>query len=1203
MLKALELTGFKSFAEKTRFDFPEGITVVVGPNGSGKSNIVDAVKWVLGTTSAKSLRGKEMTDVIFKCPADSSRREVNVAEATIVFDNSNGILPLDSTEVRVTRRVYRSGEGEYLINDEPCRLKDIKNLIRGTGVGADAYSIIEQGKVARMLEASAKDRRQIFEEAAGISRFKAKKVEALRRLGRVDQNLTRLSDIVEEVEGRLKAVRNQATKARRYKEFTDRLQQLRTQIGMVQWRQLSKQLQSFDEDISRFDAELSDHQNQQDQGNQSLEQLELENESLTLQAQRHEELASYNREQIAQHVTTNEQQLQRLDETMARIVRLRVQLATAAQGADGVEGKMADTQRTLEASEAQHKATLRSLGILDNDITDVKQQLSEARLETDQSRQRQNETAQQIAHGQSDCQALENKADQLIEQFADTERAIADNATTTTGIKNDLLKLQEIEEALGHSIRDLETEQETLERESLRQKQLLTRRQQNLTQLNERLTAKRERESILSELEQQREGVNGAVSQLLGEAEGGEHKDLGIIGLVADLVQADYDTARLIDIALGDRAQLVVTSNDNLVTQIRNGTITLKTRLGVINFKALANAETELDISESPGVIGRLDRAVQIDAPYHNLLTVLLSNTWIVDNLTTARSLSSRYPSRLRLITPQAELLDSNGAVCVGPPDNCTGLVSRRMELKGLQQDIFVLTAQTSDHRAELTRIESNQSTLNTKIDQTTNQLNADRQAILKYHITADGYETQLAQLADEGFQLDAQRRSLRAQQQINKSLLADQNTTLIELETIYEHHIGAIQEFQQTSQRLDKEHQKLLNGITNLRVTLGKTEQQCTALQTQLDQFALDHEERTAACYEQTELLSEASTNATQNRMQILSGTSALTELYLAKDSHRTLSQELREQVVECDQQRRQITNSLALNQTAMEKITKEKHERELNSRELRLERRALQDRLREDYGIEIANLHVEHETEAEVEQREQVEEEITTLRTKINNIGAVNMEALGELNDLEARFNVLSAQFDDLTNAKETLERIIQRINADSRRLFLETLEQIRVNFQALYRQSFGGGQADIILEEGVDVLEAGVEIITSPPGKPLINISLLSGGEKALTAVSLLLAIFQFRPSPFCILDEVDAPFDEANIGRFIKILKGFLDWSRFIIVTHSKKTMTAADTLFGVTMQESGVSKQVSVRFEDVAEDGSITLDQTEVPKAA
>ncbi|MBT3889123.1 MAG: chromosome segregation protein SMC, partial [Planctomycetaceae bacterium] len=441
------------------------------------------------------------------------------------------------------------------------------------------------------------------------------------------------------------------------------------------------------------------------------------------------------------------------------------------------------------------------------------------------------------------------------------------------------------------------------------------------------------------------------------------------------------------------------------------------------------------------------------------------------------------------------------------------------------------------------------------------------------------------------------------AQLQANKTSLTRQNTALVDLQTTHNQHIVTVQESQQTAQILDKEHQTILNKITDLRITLGKTEQQCTALQTQLDQFAFDHEERKSICHEQTDLLRETTTNAMQSRMHILSGTSALAELYLTKDQHRTFNQELRQQVAECEQQRRQIANALASTQSAMESITKEKHDRELNSRELRLERRALQDRLREDYGIEIANLHVENETDAEIEQREQVEEEIATLRSKINNIGAVNMEALGELNDLESRFDVLSAQFNDLTNAKETLERIIQRINADSRRLFLETLEQIRINFQALYRQTFGGGQADIVLEEGVDVLEAGVEIITSPPGKPLINISLLSGGEKALTAVSLLLAIFQFRPSPFCILDEVDAPFDEANIGRFINVLKGFLDWSRFVIVTHSKKTMTAADTLYGVTMQESGVSKQVSVRFEDVAADGSISLDDTHVSKAA
>ena len=310
MLKALELTGFKSFADKTRFEFPEGITVVVGPNGSGKSNVVDAVKWVLGTTSAKSLRGKEMSDVIFKSPNQSNRRDINSAEATIIFDNTIRILPLDQDEVRVTRRVYRSGEGEYLINDEPCRLKDIKNLIRGTGVGADAYSIIEQGKVARMLESSSKDRRQLFEEAAGISRFKAKKIETLRRLDRVDQNLLRLSDIVDEVEGRLRAVRNQATKARRYKEYSDRLQQLRTQIGRTQWRQLGENINIFDKQIAEVETQANELNVQLELSSQTIAEFDGQLERLSGDLQSQDELSAAVREKLAEFITTQTVQTQ-----------------------------------------------------------------------------------------------------------------------------------------------------------------------------------------------------------------------------------------------------------------------------------------------------------------------------------------------------------------------------------------------------------------------------------------------------------------------------------------------------------------------------------------------------------------------------------------------------------------------------------------------------------------------------------------------------------------------------------------------------------------------------------------------------------------------------------------------------------------------------------------------------------------------------
>ncbi|MEC7564415.1 MAG: chromosome segregation protein SMC [Planctomycetota bacterium] len=1201
MLNALELTGFKSFADKTRFEFPEGITVVVGPNGSGKSNIVDAVKWVLGATSAKSLRGKEMADVIFKTPSGNNRGDVNVAEVTIFFDNTQRILPLEINEVRVTRRVYRSGEGEYLINDEPCRLKDIKTLFRGTGIGADAYSIIEQGKVARMLDASPKDRRQIFEEAAGISRFKAKKLDALRRLGRVDQNLIRLSDIVDEVEGRLKAVRNQATKARRYKEYSDRLQQLRTQIGLVQWRQLSQQLQSFDDEIAQFQQHLNEQKRLHDQGTQDLLDFDNQLGDLQQQLQNRDSLATRNRENIAQKVTANQQQLQRLAELSGNISRLQIQLAVASHSVNGIQGRLQETEESLGQRDSQYNETLRALGELDISMSDLQDALSMAREETEKHRQRQISLAEQIAQTQSACNALKIKQQDNIAQFKQVTEDIENHDAQVTTLAAELKQLQATEESLGHSIHDHETEEKNLQRELKEQKQLFQGRQQHLEKLNARLTARRERETVLAELEQRREGISQSVTQLLSNTDG--ESDLGIVGLVADLLHCDHSTARWLDIALGHHSQSVVTQNHQLLHKIQQGEINLKTRIGIIHDQDVVTQPAPIDLTDHPGVLGRLDQMVTVDDDYQNLVTMLLGDTWVVQQLEQARALAKQYRDQIRIVTSNGELIDRHGTVSLGPPNSNTELISRRMELKRLQQDIYVLTAQAQDSTAELQRIQSSSDRLESERQQTLEQLTANRESLLKHHVHTQSKMEQLEQLRDHASQLDAQKRSLRAQQHTIKNSLNHEMDKLRREQNNLAQHKSAVSQSNADAHQLESEQRALNQKATQLRVDLGKNEQQLATLNAQLNQFELDHQERTNAYRDQSALLQQSDQKHLECTMQILNDTSCLAQLYLEKENHHGVTSQLRQQSADCAKQRKQISESLTHCKQATEQITQQKHERELASGELRLERTTLQQRLREDYDIEIAELHVEEETDAEIQQREQVEAEITTLRNKINNIGAVNMEALGELHELESRFETLSNQFQDLTAAKETTERIIQRINADSRRLFLETLEGIRVNFQSLYRQAFGGGQADIVLEEGVDVLEAGVEIITSPPGKPSISISLLSGGERALTAVSLLLAIFKFRPSPFCILDEVDAPFDEANIGRFINVLKDFLEWSRFVIVTHSKKTMTAADTLYGVTMQESGVSKQVSVRFEDVNEEGQISDAAIQRHKAA
>ncbi|MBA61159.1 MAG: chromosome segregation protein SMC [Planctomycetaceae bacterium] len=1197
MLKALELTGFKSFADKTRFEFPEGITVVVGPNGSGKSNVVDAVKWVLGTTSAKSLRGKEMADVIFKSPNQSTRRDINSAEATIIFDNSARVLPLEQDEVRVTRRVYRSGEGEYMINDEPCRLKDIKNLIRGTGIGADAYSIIEQGKVARMLEASSKDRRQIFEEAAGISRFKAKKLETLRRLDRVDQNLLRLSDIVDEVEGRLKAVRNQATKARRYKEYSDRLQQLRTQIGLAQWRQLRESIRIYDDQIEEVETQSNELNLQLDQSTNTIAEFDSQLERLTGDLQGQDELSAAVREKIAEFVTTQTVQTQRLDELASEIARHRIQLSITQSGVGGIENRLSNTNTELDDSRSALKKTQQDLELVESRQQTLQSQFKQLQSDTERQRAEQVTATRKVSQAQADYNQLAAQVDNFTEQIESLETQLHSSQDILNSLQQTTAKHQHQEDELNAALTVAEEESENITREIAENRRVHNRRQQNLQALVERLTAVRERSNVLQELETRNAGVSEAVGQLLKSSH--SHQEgtprLGIIGLVADLLEVDFSSASLIDLALGKRAQMIVTEDDELLDSCRTGRTQLDSQITLVNLDDLGPYPLPLTLEDDPLVECRADQLIHCPGRLRPLFTMLLSDTWITQDLTSAQQLWQRYRGQIQIITKAGERLDHQGTITMGPPDSSSALISRRSELRNLKQDIFVLEAQVQDNRDEQHRLKQNIEEQEEQLESLKSLIESKRTAINQQQVELRSCQDRMNHEIQRCEQLDGDLGSIRNKQNSTAIKLEQQEIELNSLKQYLTEITGSLNRFNKAFHELERQNQSLNKQAVQLRITAGTGEQRVDALETQLLQYALDHEEKKTVVDDQVKLLEQAEYRHGHSTMQILSATTQLAELYLTKAQYRDTTVAIRQRQEEILTERKGESRSSDKIRKEIESLVARKHEIELASGELRSQRITLEERLREDYDLEISSLQDQQETEEETQQREEVEREIESLRRKINNIGAVNMEALGELNDLEERFNSLSDKFQDLTLAKQSLEKIIQRVDADSRRLFLETLETIRQNFQQLYRKAFGGGQADIILEEGVDILEAGVEIITSPLGKPAINISLLSGGEKALTAVSLLLAIFQFRPSPFCILDEVDAPFDEANIGRFINVLKDFLDFTRFIIVTHSKKTMTAADTLYGVTMQESGVSKQVSVRFEDVGINGEIHND--------
>ena len=1197
MLKALELSGFKSFADKTRFEFPAGITVIVGPNGSGKSNIVDAIKWVLGEQSAKSLRGKEMADVIFKgSGGPNGRKPANTATATLVLDNADRRFSFDADEVHISRRVYRSGEAEYLINNETCRLKDIRNLFRGTGIGTDAYSLIEQGKVDRLLQASSKDRRAIFEEAAGISRFKAKKIEAQRRLARVEGNLIRLADIVEEVGSRYKRVKNQASKAAKYKELSDRLQELRTSVGLKDWRALTDKLQQVDDDTrqksqrsSELKSVVAEREKQADAIEQRLDKFAAE-----VTGQQHS--ASQTREAITKvkskqelnrsRLTDLDSRKEELESRLSRLESRNTEVSTrranfdkelsealsrfnsSKSGLQELEARLKATDDALEKSYSENETARSDSSSLIAAISDLGRQVSAADTQIDSLRQRQQQSQQAI----EDLQRRRAQRETALQEFSRQSQQLQADAET----KNSALAAAR--EKLGAA---------------QQQEKSGTHK---LAELKNSLTAKSQRQKVLVELEKRLQGVDAGAKQLLEQAkkaESGPYRE--IIGVVADMVTVNVQHAGIVDVALGNAAQYIVVDGHGLLDMLASEALKVKGRVGLIQLDnpPTLGADPDVNINGEPGVIGRADRLVQVSADYATFVRKLLGGTWIVRTLKDAIQLSEKALGRVRLVTLDGEIVEADGTVIVGPKAVVTGLVSRRSELRMLSREIETLEQQIAKQDADVQATRQNLGELQQLVAGLLSENTALSQKLSDIAVRSEETEKQIGEIDTNLKQQQTEHsesadslRSMMTGLEGNRQTLIQNESRLEEINQII---IANESNTTQLRAQRQSEEQQLIDG----KVEFARDEQNLESLKSQRQKIEQEFEQLTAELESCRQQITTDEQTRQEANSQVEVAIAELQRLELELEQITSLLDGVSEQKNAIDDERRAVAKQLASDREELRELENKLHQAEMKKSQLQMERNKLSERLQEDYGINISEFEAAPISDEQLAERDAIDHEISDLRRKIGAIGSVNMDALLELEDLEQRYLKMDEQYQDLVSAKRTLENIIQRINSDSRRLFVETLEAIRGNFKTLFRQTFGGGKADIILEADVDPLEAGVDIVATPPGKPEFNNSLLSGGEKALTAVSLLMAIFQFRPSSYCVLDEVDAPFDEANIGRFIDVLKSFLGWTKFVIVTHSKKTMTAATTLYGVTMQESGVSKRVSVQFDDVSEDGEIS----------
>lgn len=1207
MLKRLELVGFKSFADKTIFDFATGITGIVGPNGSGKSNVVDAVRWVLGEQSAKSLRGGEMTDIIFN--GSAARRSLGMAEVTMTFDNSRRSLATEAEEVQITRRVYRSGEGEYLINHQPCRLKDVKDLFLGSGAGSDAYCIIEQGRVDVLLQASNKDRRVIFEEAAGISRFKARKIEALRKLERVETNLTRLRDIIQEVEKQLRSVKLQAAKAQRYQEYSGRLRDLRVAAGLREYSDLTTRLQAGHASLDEMRAALEEQFRQAEAWEKELACLEEALADLDGRIHGCEADLANARQSIATAEATLSHEWGLVAAMESDLAQGRRRLADLKQRVAGLADTAAHAGDELRRTEAQAQADRAEVALLDEQVRAVDVELSELHAQLNRDKGEHLECMRQAARLRNDEVSFKAQVDNLERERERlrlrSEQAAEHLATIDMELQDLAAAADDVEVRLAGARQALAGSQD--------EKAQLVRLRDETIQRCADLRAERSglasRIEILEGLEHSHEGLGAGpreVFQLMEQADPGPWR--AVRGLVADLLNVRRDYAPLIDLALGERAHCFLVDNpEQLAEALRLRSQPFASR---VSFLPIVGAAQPSGLEQSNGLIASTPLAgstrslitalasdlVRCEHPdFADLPRRLLSKTLIVPDLAAAQIVTADHPG-WRLVTMQGEVLEADGTVTVGTHHAESGILSRKSELRELREQAIVLDRRLADLDRDLADLRERIARVEGRIE---NQV-----------VEVAVFNEQLNDLKSRIGQRRNRREGLSEEMQVNRSEITTLEQEIEGLSACYrnacheagraEAQVQAVQARMEAAEAQNREKQALrqerVQKVSAARVVLAQVEERLSGLRSRYDQVEDDLRQRSQELYHSERNVKVHRARLDESQRTLLNAYSAHAAGCERKEAaERDLAAWTRER----DERRaqRHALNEQTQSQRATWRAAQEKvHARELEVSDWQHRSDTLVGRLHEDYQLDLAELYAQklaENADAFAEAASQPadadslapEAEMEELRKKLARLGSVNLEALTELTDLESRANALQVQHDDLTAAQRHLQEIIGRINNDSRRLFSEAFTAIRAHFQDLFRKLFGGGMADIVLEDESDILESGIEIIARPPGKDLRTISLMSGGEKTLAAVALLLAIFRSKPSPFCILDEVDAALDEANIGRFTAVLHEFLDRSHFIIITHSKRTMACADVLYGVTMQESGISRRFAVKFED------------------
>ena len=1178
-LKSIEIHGFKSFANKIKFDFHNGITGIVGPNGSGKSNVADAVRWVLGEQRIKQLRGGSMQDVIFS--GTELRKPLGYAYVAITLDNSDHSLAIDYDEVTVSRRLYRSGESEYMINGAACRLKDVNELFMDTGIGKEGYSIIGQGQIDQILSSKPEDRRNLFDEAAGIVKFKSRKETAIKKLEEEKINLTRLSDILSELEKQIGPLEKQSEVAKEYLKLRERLKTLDVNMFLVENKSQRQQLEDAEKNLGIATESL-------DKAKESYEKAKEEYEGI----QKKLEILDREIDEARARITDSSVKKEKLE---GQIGILNEKIKSATSNDAHFKSRIKDEQAKIEEKNKEKETYLSEKESIDKDVEELSQkrdaarkelervltQISNINEEVESCKSAIIETLNTRATIKSKLSSLNTMKEQVNIRKAELTGKLVRARSDESKQEETIKKLRDEFDRITSEISEMNKKQKQAEEDVKEMRETMSLKDTELRKVQELYQQEKSRLEALANITERYEGYGGSVKKVM------EKKDTtpGIIGVVADIIktQPKYETA--IEVALGGNIQNIVTDDEETAKKMI--AYLKETRAGRATFLPLTALDNppELKAKEAlneKGVLGMADELVDTDPKYRQVAKAMLGRIVAVDNIDNAVKIARKYNYTVRMVTLEGELLVPGGAISGGAFKNNSNLLGRRREMDEMEANVKKYKQNIDDLKSEIEECRTKRNELRTLaeelrtelqgkfIAQNTARLNVEneeaRQAEQKAGYSdlkaeSDEIESKLLEIADEKAKAEA-------------LLESSENTEKESTEKVekYQKELEGLHEIEETENekvsKLDIEYEKIAQKHEFQQQNLNRVEADITALEKGLQEIIDSMEENVR--------------NLEQNKKDI-------EEIRLTIEASVDVQSDANKEL----EQKKEEKNELSVSQKEFFGKTEELNKQisDLDKEVIRLgsKREKCQEAIEShinymwnEYEITLsdaAQLRDENMTDVPA-----MRKETNSLKDSIRKLGDVNVNAIEDYKNLMERYTFMKTQHDDLIEAERQLKEIIKDLDESMRKQFIEQFHKINTEFDQVFKEMFGGGKGSLELAEDEDVLEAGIRINAQPPGKKLVNMMQMSGGEKALTAIALLFAIQNLKPSPFCLLDEIEAALDENNVVRFAKYLHK-LSSTQFIVITHRRGTMESADRLYGITMQEKGVSTLVSVNLID------------------